>query len=68
MERKFLKPSQNIKELSIGDMIQSHPYEYLTKLNTINNYCNKANNSYQSFSAVSKVKLPWKNFNIINIP
>ena len=68
MEKKFLKPSVNINELSIGDMVQCHPFEYLNKLNSINNYCNKMNASFQSYSSASRVKLPWKNFNIIAIP
>lgn len=68
MEKKALKPSHRKNDSSIGDLVQSHPFEYLNKLNSINNECNKMNVLHQSFSSVSKIKLPWKNFNIINIP
>lgn len=68
MDKKILRPSHKIHQMEIGDMIQSHPYEYLSKLNSIHSECNKANSTHQSFSSVSKVKLPWKSFKIINIP
>lgn len=47
-------------------MIELHPYEYLTKMNAINSACNKAN--IKSYSSASRIKLPWKPFNIIKIP
>lgn len=48
------------------DLIEMHPFEYLTELNTLNSSCNKAN--VKSYSSVSRVKLPWKAFNIIKVP
>lgn len=68
MEKKALKPSHSHNNSLIGDLVHSHPFEYLHKLNLINHECNKMNGLHQSFSSVSKIKLPWKNFNIINIP
>ena len=43
-----------------------HPYEYLTQVNSLYASCNKANT--KSYSSVSKIKLPWKPFNILKIP
>lgn len=44
----------------------SHPYEYLTKLNSIYNNYNRSTG--KDYSSASKIKLPFKRFNTIKVP
>lgn len=67
MDKKSIRNPEG-EGLSISDMMQAHPFEYLSKLNSINSYCNNIDANHASYSCISRVKLPWKSFSIIKIP